>query len=177
MRKLQLTGQQFGYLKVLREVERPAYATRRQRCSFWLCLCECGKQAIFPGGDLNSGNNKHCGCKTHELFVKAHLTHGHATGGKLSSEYYSWQGMIARCTNPKNKAYRHYGGRGIEVCERWRFSFETFLSDMGRKPNPSLTIERINNDGHYEPANCKWASRSEQMRSRWKAMGARKVAP
>lgn len=160
--KLQLEGQRFNYLTVLRETNR----TTKRTGSHWLCRCDCGNIVVFTGADIKHGNNKHCGCKTHELFRAAHLTHGHTVDGKVSSEYQSWAAMISRCTYSHNKAYQHYGGRGIKVCERWLKSFENFVADMGLKPNPRLTIERIDNDGNYELSNCKWATMSEQMLNR-----------
>ena len=86
-------------------------------------------------------------------------------GMKNTREYKSWTHMIGRCCNPTDRAYRHYGGRGIRVCDRWRASFEAFYADMGPKP-PGLTLERIDVNGHYEPANCKWASVTAQARNR-----------
>ena len=89
-----------------------------------------------------------------------------------NSEYYSWAGMITRCSNPKQASYKDYGGRGITVCDRWRrgdgerAGFECFLADMGPKPSPAHTLDRRENDGSYEPTNCRWATRSEQMLNR-----------
>ena len=80
---------------------------------------------------------------------------------RRSSEYTSWAGMRGRCNNPKVKCYPYYGGRGITVCDRWS-SFENFLEDMGSKPTPHHTLDRINSDGIYEPSNCRWATRYEQ---------------
>lgn len=90
--------------------------------------------------------------------------HGHARPGAVSRTYRAWQDMIKRCTNQRCKSWPDYGGRRITVCERWR-TFRCFLADMGDAPS-GLTLERINNEGHYEPGNCRWATRSEQQRNK-----------
>jgi hypothetical protein len=108
-----------------------------------------------------------CGCFQQEQASKANTTHGDSRrNGKRTPEYQAWTGMIKRCSNPSEIGFRHYGGRGIKVCERWRHSFPNFLADMGRKPSPKHSIERNDNDGNYEPSNCRWATQKEQIHNK-----------
>ncbi len=91
------------------------------------------------------------------------MKHGKSKRGSTTSEYKTWLSMIQRCTNPKRDSYKHYGGRGIQVCQRWKNSYTNFLVDMGKKPDKSMTLERVNNDLGYTPDNCIWANRSRQV--------------
>lgn len=98
--------------------------------------------------------------------MKGNFQHGHNRVGKRTPEYRAWVGMKTRCYNPNEEAWERYGGRGIKVCERWLNSFENFLKDMGRKPSSQHSLDRVNNDGHYNPYNCRWATRREQCLNR-----------
>lgn len=156
-------GIRYGHLVVIAEEGR----LRGQVT--WRCRCDCGKETVVPGGPLSNGNTKSCGCHKHDA-LKPWTTDKHGHSRRKTPTYSTWKAMIARCTNPNNAWWHRYGGRGITVCDRWR-SYENFLEDMGEKSNPLLTIGRIDNDGNYEPSNCRWETRSQQMTSRWASSG------
>jgi len=154
MQALDLKDRKFGRWTVIKRLENTEYGNTR-----WLCECECGNSKKLLGGRLVSGGSQSCGCLRRDNLIK----HGHAMKGLISRTYTTWISMLQRCNNSKNRNYRHYGGRGIKVCERW-LKFENFLEDMGERPE-DLTLERENNDGNYEPGNCKWITQKKQCRN------------
>lgn len=155
---IDLVGQRFNRLEVLRYIPGKPGKTR------WECRCDCGKIVLVRGDCLREGNTQSCGCLWPDRAREVHTTHGHAPIGHKSPEYSSWSNMIARVDDRKGRNFIYYGARGITVCDRWR-SFGNFLADMGPRP-AGRSLDRVDNNGNYEPSNCRWATQSEQTLNR-----------
>lgn len=152
MRLIDISGQKFVRYAVM----------RRAHGSYWVCQCDCGNTRIVDGRTLRAGTSRSCGCLGHEETVQRETVHG-LTGHPL---HMVWKGMIDRCENKNSVGYQNYGARGIKLCDRWRSDFINFYTDMSPTYRQGLTIERVNNDGDYDPSNCKWIPRSEQSKNR-----------
>lgn len=154
----------FGRLTVLHR-EAP---TGREK-GRWACECDCGQRRVVRGTSLRSGVTTSCGCLRDErLRVSRARQSQHLPfqGAASTPEYKSWMAMILRCENPRDPSYPRYGGRGIKVCASWSRSFAAFWSDMGPRPSLDMSLDRIDNEGNYEPGNCRWASKQEQQRNK-----------
>ena len=153
---LSLVGKKFNRLLILglRRIESKSY---------FLCHCDCGREGLKNASNVIAGKTKSCGCLRVE-FGKSNRAHGGREGGKSSPEYEAWSGAKDRCYNKKDRVFKHYGGRGISVCDRWLHSYQNFLADMGRRPN-GTSLDRIDVNGNYEPGNCRWATKAQQARN------------
>ena len=155
-----LTGQKFSRLLVLERVENSKSGKAR-----WRCRCDCGNEIIATGAHLLSGNTKSCGCWKKQRVLETNIKHGLAH----SKAYWNWQAMKNRCYNPDFQQYADYGGRGITVYEPWRNDFAAFFNYVSRLEHfgeEGMTLDRIDNDGNYEPGNLRWISRKMQTRNR-----------
>lgn len=123
-----------------------------------ICICDCGNNTTVNLANLKNSNTKSCGCLWSETIIKTNTFHGMSS----TREYSCWEHIKTRCYNTKAECYPDYGGRGIKVCDRWLNSFENFFKDMGNCPSKKHSVERVENDGDYEPNNCKWATGFEQ---------------
>lgn len=162
MKLIDISGQRFGRLVVV---------AKAPEARMWRCLCDCGHEKSVTGPNLRSGSTSSCGCRATEW--SKHLgsnpayvakraarqrTHGHKGRSAASPEYKTWLRMKRRCYDPKCKDFPNWGGRGIVVCDAWRFNFSAFLRDMGLKPFFNAQIDRMNPEGAYEASNCRWVT-------------------
>lgn len=149
-------GERFNKLVVVSEVKKDRHGHKR-----YLCQCDCGNEVVVVKGQLTSGKTGSCGCFQRERARDYHLKHGKSN----TRIYYVWKEMVQRCTNPRNRSYQDYGGRGITVCDEWRgengfINFYTWSLESAYESG--LEIDRINNDGNYGPENCRWVTRELQ---------------
>lgn len=150
-----LTGKSFGRLSVICFVGKCDDNIPR-----WLCRCQCGVESIFRGACLKSGDTTSCGCYQREGASRRLKSHGMSK----TTLYRRWRGMWNRATRINGIPYKNYGGRGIRICDRWK-RFENFRDDMGPSFQQGLELDRIDNDGNYEPGNCRWVTRVVQQRN------------
>jgi len=152
-----LTQQRFGRWTVI------AFSNSEfKHGKFWLCKCQCGQESVVMQSHLKTGKSLSCGCLQREKTTKWKT----ANGEPLRSERKIWTGIIKRCTDPSNISFKNYGGRGIKICDEWKNDFIAFANYIGKKPSPKHEIDRINNNGNYEPGNIQWSTRSRNSRNR-----------
>lgn len=162
---IDLTGKRFGKLTAIRK-----HSSIKNRVH-WEFICDCGNSHVADGSSAKSGGTNSCGC-THIESAKRNgkLTKGPISKHRLSHtpEYAVWKAMKQRCGNPNDAGYKHYGGLGVSVCERWKESFDNFIQDMGFRPSDLHSIDRTNPYGNYEPENCRWVTLDVQANNKRK---------
>lgn len=161
MQKENLINKRFGRLVVVEELPK------QKRNAFWKCKCDCGNYSSCTSGNLKSGKILSCGCLKLQKLLERSTTHNQ----RHTHLYEVWKGIRQRCNNPKHSSYHNYGGRGITICDEWHKSFQAFYDwsyangyspEKQKDEKTKLTIDRINNDGNYEPSNCRWVDRKTQ---------------
>ncbi len=155
---INLSGKKYGKLTVISPNGRNTNGD-----VMWKCKCDCGNISIVRGRNLRSGFTTSCGCNQKEAVRRANVIHGHCN----TRIHRIWSAMKQRCYNPNNTAFQNYGGRGIKVCDDWLHDFLEFESWAEKHGyDDTLTIDRMNNDGNYEPSNCRWITRAEQNKNK-----------
>lgn len=166
---IDLTGQRFGRLTVISKKE---YRDSRRPRIKWHCVCDCGKEVDILGANLTSGHTQSCGCLNSELTTERNSEIFVKHAGADTRLYNVWRGMKKRCNNPHSKDYARYGGRGIKVCQEWEHDFGAFQrwsKENGydeKAPFGQCTIDRIDNDKGYSPANCRWVTNEENQKNK-----------
>jgi hypothetical protein len=160
-------GDTYGRWTVVAPAPRGKWGQAR-----WACRCACSEERVVDENNLKSNHSQSCGCLRRETLGARsrgnthRRRHGDSHPQNTAPEYLIWQAMKKRCGTPSDHDYSRYGGRGIQVCERWRGSYEAFLADMGRRPSSDHSLDRIDNDGNYEPGNVRWTTKRMQGRNR-----------
>ena len=163
MKRIDLTGQRFGRLTVL----NPLHLNKNKQLT-WLCKCDCGNIVNVVGMSLRNGDCKSCGCLRKEMMRQKHTKHeAYSTRTKRERLYNIYAGMKQRCFNKRSEPYKYYGGRGVTICNEWLEDYTAFREwALSNGYSETLSIDRINNDGNYEPANCRWADAYTQVHNR-----------
>jgi len=149
-----LFGRRFGRWQIVSLYSHGS----KHRAERWICRCECGTERDVSVQSLLNGTSVSCGCLRIDLLIQRITTHDQTD----SPEWFAWQHIIQRCTNPNDPTWKNYGGRGISICPEWRNDFSAFLAHVGKRPTAKYSIDRIDNDGNYEPGNVRWATIHEQ---------------